>query len=408
MASEPGPPGEGRPPRHRGAFLSNRCPPEGPCYLLVRRADGEPWGNPNPFKVARILDAVLGPGGTITARVIRSGSLLVQAQSGAHASRLMDIETFLGHSAKAILADKMNGVEGVISCDSLTEMTEEELLTELQDQGVVGVYRLPSRDPAYPNPTVKLTFQGQTLPAGIKCGYTVVGVSPWVPSRPRCSWCWNYGHQARFCRQKQPQCGKCAAHGHQHKECPSPAEYMACPVCDGSHMAWDRRCEFVREERRDHRLAQRAAAAQHRQQATTSASWPAPSEGIQPVPAQPRGRDKPSWQAPQRPQPPSPPGPAAQPSPPAGQPSAAAAASSHAGPRRSPDVQRPAPASSTTSHTTNLTSLQSAPLSAASSPDSHHTIIPNDLVFDSDDDRPHTPQPDRSRSRSPSSSYLDY
>ena len=286
----PGDTGGGRRRQPQGAFSTHRAPPDGPCFLLVRREDGESWGSPNPFRVARQLDAVLGQGGTLQAKIIRSGALLVQVLSGFHAARLMACTSFLGRVVEVVLADRLNCTEGVIVCDALSDMTDNELLSELEPQGVVGVCRLAPRDPNKTNPTIRLSFNGPDLHITIRCVYLIVNVSPWVAARPRCNRCWTWGHRGRTCRSRHPRCGKCGEQSHSTRDC--RAVYLSCPACGGPHPAWDKGCPEVREERRAHRQAQKEAAEEHRRGrrfSTSATSWPTPSEAHETAPTRPRG-----------------------------------------------------------------------------------------------------------------------
>ena len=158
------------------------------------RRESRGGGTINPFAIARGLDDVTP--GIMMAKPIRSGDLLVQVQSGHAAARLMACTSLAGREVEVVLADRLNTVEGVITCDALCGVTEDELLSELASQGVVGVCRLASRDPASPNPTLRLAFNGR-LPTAIYCGYMAVEVSPWVTSRARCNRCWRWGHRGQ-------------------------------------------------------------------------------------------------------------------------------------------------------------------------------------------------------------------
>ena len=101
------------------------------------------------------------------------------------------------------LADRINKVEGSVKSDQLVSLTNQELLDELQEQGVCSVQRLASRNPAHPNPSIRLAFVGKTLPQAVVCGYTLVPVSPWVPGPPQCRNCWQVGrHGSKLCRQR--------------------------------------------------------------------------------------------------------------------------------------------------------------------------------------------------------------
>ena len=287
-------------PRYRGTFLPpSNVPPDGSAFLLVKRDEGS-FKNTNPFAVARTLDSICG-GPVHNAKAIRSGALLVETRTKAQSSRLLNTDNFLGHSVKVELADRLNAVEGVISSDALAFSTDDELLHELKTQGVVGVYRLPSRDPEYPNPMVKVTFAARALPAALYCGYLAVEVRPWVASRARCTRCWTFGHSSRVCRRRSETCGRCGQGGHSKARCTS--DTVSCPCCGEAHCAWDKACPYVRAERREHRQKQRDAADAHREEiylrsrrSHNAASWPTLEETIPPTETsrRPRAQHRPT------------------------------------------------------------------------------------------------------------------
>ncbi|KAF0297830.1 Sodium-dependent glucose transporter 1 [Amphibalanus amphitrite] len=162
------------------------------------------------------------------------------------------------------LATRLNSIEGSVRSDALTEVPNRELLEELQSQGVVRVQRLRSRDlqKLGPNPTIRLTFSGRTLPQAIRCGYLSVPVDPWVPAPRPCTKCWAYGHSKRACRRRQPMCGRCGG-PHDAEKCSGPEQ---CPGCGGPHPAWDRRCPIAEDAKQWHRAEVKNRRAEHRAQ----------------------------------------------------------------------------------------------------------------------------------------------
>ena len=259
------------PGREAAASLPpSTIPPEGPAFVLLKREDGGSFGRSNPFALRRHLVALCG-GEVLTAKPIRSGSLLIRAKSPAQTRSLLACTKFLDYPVTAALADRLNTVTGSVRSDALTDLTNEELLQELADQGVCRVERLPSRQLGWgPNPTVRLTFQGASLPQAIRCGYLVVPVTPWVPAPPQCKNCWDKGrHTARNCRRRNPICGQCGGN-HPSQGCQEPPH---CVNCGGPHPAWTRSCPVNKDLREQHRQAQEEAKAAHLQRSRPGATW---------------------------------------------------------------------------------------------------------------------------------------
>ena len=246
-------------------------PPEGTAFLLLRRCDGGSFRQANPFALRREIRGLCGD--IRGAKPIRSGALLVETGARHQTMTLLGIRTLLGHPVEPLLADRLNSVTGSVRSDQLLELSNAELLEELQDQGVCSVQRLASRDQDRwgPNPTIKLSFRGSILPQAIRCGYSSIAVSPWVPAPKVCRHCWQGGHDAKVCRRRQPTCGRCSGN-HPTRGCEGAP---SCPNCGAPHPAWDRSCEMQRQIRAYHREQQQLAREAHRHpRGPGKATWP--------------------------------------------------------------------------------------------------------------------------------------
>ena len=246
--------------------------------MLVRRNDETSYKRKNPWAIRRSLESVGGSG--LKAKALRSGALLVETQGRGQTAALLQLTLLQGNQVTVTLADRLNGVMEIVSSDILVEMTNEELLKELQHQGVNMVQRLPSRDIVRlgPNPTLKLRFRDNNLPRSILCGYEVVAVNPWVAPLPQCRNCWDVGsHSARNCRRRIAVCGRCSQ---EHATDSCTADTPCCCNCGDAHPAWDRKCPVKREAAEWHRAQQRQARYEHHhreQQGPQRATWPATS-----------------------------------------------------------------------------------------------------------------------------------
>ena len=267
-------PSTGQGQREPPAFLPpSMNPPDGPTFVLITKEAGS-FKTANPFAIKRELDKLCGP--LKSAKPLRSGSLLVETDTGHQAALLMRARVFHGSPVTVTLADRLNCVQGCIRSDSLTELSNEELLEELMSQGVCRVERLRSRNIRVlgPNPTVRLSFRGNVLPQTVRCGYLRVPVQPWVPPPPQCNNCWDIGtHVARACRRRTAVCGRCAG-AHPTEGC---REGPLCSNCEQPHPAWDPGCPVKQEAKRWHQAQQREARYAHRAQAQapvrTPTSW---------------------------------------------------------------------------------------------------------------------------------------
>ena len=213
----------------------SREPPAAPAYLLIGRNDGESFrGNLNPFALRRELNRLLG-GEVASAKIIRSGKILLETATAEQNTALMSITEFAAIPATVEVAVNMSSVQGLVYAPDLALMSNQELLNELAPQYVIEVQRLRSNKDT-PNPLIRLRFGLRSLPTRIYCGYSAVKVRTWAPNPKQCKRCYQYGHLDKTCRRRA-MCGSCGgvAHGDCH-------EAISCLHCGGGHPAWDRKC----------------------------------------------------------------------------------------------------------------------------------------------------------------------
>ena len=111
-------------------------------------------------------------------------------------------------------------------------MTETEIKTELQEQGVVEVHRVTvKRDTEkVPTNTLFLTFNTSNLPKEITVGYLKVKVALFVPNPMRCFNCNKFGHTSQRCKVAA-KCAGCGKDKHEGR-CEGP---KLCSNCNSPH-----------------------------------------------------------------------------------------------------------------------------------------------------------------------------
>ena len=134
-----------------------------------------------------------------------------------------------------------NNCRGVVSCRDLSDITDDEILDGLREQGVVGAKKLAKTGQGKDKDTgtVMLTFSGTSLPDRVYVGWRSLRVRQFIPNPIRCFKCQSYGHMAASCKGEE-RCAKCGKPGHKSTTC--SATTPKCAGCDGSHEAWDRSC----------------------------------------------------------------------------------------------------------------------------------------------------------------------
>ncbi|XP_048255352.1 uncharacterized protein LOC125381988 [Haliotis rufescens] len=118
-------------------------------------------------------------------------------------------------------------------------MSEEEIATEIQQQGVSSVKRFTRKegDTIIKTNTYLFTFALPKIPSSVKAGYFNIGVDVYIPSPLRCFHCQHFGHRAKSCHATQI-CSRCSKH-HDGTDC---TDNIRCANCGGDHMSSFKSC----------------------------------------------------------------------------------------------------------------------------------------------------------------------
>ena len=123
----------------------------------------------------------------------------------------------------------LNMKKGVITCPDIKDCTDEEILEDLKDEGVIKWDRITVFRDGFRKQTRTfiLTFQSQTLPKYIRVGYYRVAESQFIPNPVRCYKCQTFGHTKFNCR-KNEVCNKCGKKISLTQECKNEAKCVNC------------------------------------------------------------------------------------------------------------------------------------------------------------------------------------
>lgn len=165
---------------------------------------------------------------------------------------LSAISSFPGTQVACTPHATLNQYVGVIFSRDVMRYSNEKLLYELNDQGVVRVGRLQKEVDGVlvPTPTLFLTFDRLKLPEVVKLAWLRLPVKPYIPSPRRCFHCQAFGHISRSCRRRQDGlpavCPSCGTMDHDGTTCPGP---ISCFHCRGPHPASSKDCDRYSFER---------------------------------------------------------------------------------------------------------------------------------------------------------------
>ena len=203
----------------------------------------------NPFEIDRQLRSLLGKKHRCKVTNLRSGHLLVEVDQRSLYDKLMKVRA-LG-SIPVVVKDhrELNSSKGRIYCENLKAMTKTEILTELENQDVIDLYRIEKREG---NEHVKthlyiLTFNKPAIPNEVKIGFNKCNVTLYIPNPRRCFNCQRYGHGTNNCRQ-ETRCVTCGKKGHERGDdlCD---KVKHCYHCEQGHESSSRECPQYKLEK---------------------------------------------------------------------------------------------------------------------------------------------------------------
>ena len=209
----------------------------GPRFLVLS-APNQDLSKVSPFLIQKGLQGIGGSPKSV--KKLRSGDLLIEVTTPTQVKSFLSAKA-IGHiEIKVTAHSTLNASRGVISEIDLINCTEEEIKSELSDQGVVNVKRITIKrdNNIIPTKHLILTFNTSTLPKYVIAGYLNCSIRPYVPNPMRCFKCQKFGHTKTSCRG-QETCSRCGETGHPFTEC---SKEPKCINCQGSHSANSKNC----------------------------------------------------------------------------------------------------------------------------------------------------------------------
>ncbi|GBN40489.1 hypothetical protein AVEN_275199-1 [Araneus ventricosus] len=217
-----------------------------PTFFLIKRnsTSNETFHTVSPFLVEKAITATVGD--VKSTKKLRSGDLLVEVQSRKQSEQIVNLKTFSNIPVTVSPHASLNSSKGVVTCGELLNVTTEEILKELQSQGLSHVRRISiRRDGQLLNTKhLILTFDSAKLPEHIKAGYMRLSVRAYIPNPLRCFNCQRFGHSKTSCRGTLT-CARCAEVGHESTDCTRAEK---CVNCKGEHTSFSRNCSAWKQD----------------------------------------------------------------------------------------------------------------------------------------------------------------
>ena len=214
-------------------------------FLVIEAADHEPI-KLNPFAISKAVHGYCGEVKNVTR--LRSGSLLVECMRKQQSINLLTITQFANVNVTVSAHRTLNSCRGIVRdrTRSLSDMSEAEIVSELQNQGVQSVKRFTRKDEKsniVNTNTYLFTFDRPTIPSSIKAGYVNIRVEVYVPNPLRCYKCQKFGHGSKTCT-RSIVCNRCGGN-HDSTDCSLD---LKCINCEGQHMAFSKSCPVYQTE----------------------------------------------------------------------------------------------------------------------------------------------------------------
>ena len=218
-----------------------------PRFLVIASRQERQVASLSPFIIEKVLHGIAGVPQSI--KKLRSGDLLVEYVNRKQIENLLRTEKFFDLDVKVSLHGSLNTSKGVVRCPDLKACSEQEILDNMREQGVVGVRRIKiRRDGSLKDTnTFVFTFNTSVLPKQLKVAFIRVTVDPYIPNPLRCYQCQLFGHHEDKCKN-QMICVNCGEpkHSTHDKDCKNVAK---CVNCSGNHPADSRQCQAWNTEK---------------------------------------------------------------------------------------------------------------------------------------------------------------
>lgn len=220
--------------------------------FIVEAKNGISLGKFSPLKVNKSLVSALGIFPPFFKNIDGRKNFIVGVGTLELKEKLLKLKSIC--DTEVSVKPTVKGLpKGVITVEALSEESDEEVLAELESQGVIAVRNFPTRlnGTVKRSATFELTF-AKELPLQLNVGYLKVSVRPFIPDPLRCFRCNLLGHTSRNC--KLPEDVKvCINCGEKHpiikgQRCEAPPKCVNCGATD--HNSASRTCPAMQQQQK--------------------------------------------------------------------------------------------------------------------------------------------------------------
>lgn len=218
--------------------------------LRIQGLDKKPLPNA-PFMIRKSIQAFLGAKIEGAYPESNRSSYALKVRNIRHFDTLLKMTQLSdGTPVEVIEHPALNTTRCVVNCRDVIDITEQEIVEELKDQGVREVRRITrkSGETRVKTPTLIVSVRGTCQPEFLDFGYIRCRTRPYYPSPMQCFHCWAFGHTRPRCRAVKGICGNCSGDHPILADQPCP-EGKYCSKCDSTqHAIRDRSCPAYKKE----------------------------------------------------------------------------------------------------------------------------------------------------------------
>lgn len=237
----------------------------GPKYLIMERVNNnnenktknDSLENVSPFLIKKVIDHTCN-GVVDECKKMRNGAILIKTKDHKQATKLLKLSTLSPEiTVKITEHPTLNTCKGVIYCNDLRSISEEEILNELRSQNVAAIKKITKKkgNDRIETGLIILTFALHDLPEYIAIGYQRTKVRTYIPLPMRCHKCLRFGHTLKVCQAADKICTTCGNKQHceieEMDKCTNGLHCVNCSVNDlnHNHSTFDRKCPiFLKEQ----------------------------------------------------------------------------------------------------------------------------------------------------------------
>jgi len=185
------------PTRHKTAANKQTFP----RHIVLEGTDpSKPLGKLSPFLLQKALQSSVGTLKNV--KRLQSGAVLVETDNLTYSQKLLALDNIAGVAVKASPHRTLNQSKGVVRCAELKSCSNEEIVEELADQGVIGSSNVIKDGNKTTGNTFILSFCTPEVPEDLQIGYISVPITPYIPNPLRCFKCQRFGHGEKGCNKE--------------------------------------------------------------------------------------------------------------------------------------------------------------------------------------------------------------